>query len=124
MWRISLIFIVMSLSFAGIGYWYYNNSQAKIQVLQENNAKLKVASESNIKTINALIEQDRINSQRLAALDDKLKEAELYNTELRNILQRHNLTRLAEQRPGLIEKRINDATREVFNTITRNTSTR
>lgn len=115
--------IIMAVMTGGF-YWYYNDSQKRIKALQESNAVLKLVAETNDQTIKALVEQQRVNSERLLELSNNLSVAEAYNTELRNILQRHNLTRLAEQRPGLIEKRINDATLEVFNAIATSTSTR
>jgi hypothetical protein len=124
MWRIYILMSIVMLILGSIGYWYYNDSQKRIKALQESNAVLTLVAETNDQTIKALVEQQRINGERLLELSNNLSVAEAYNTELRNILQRHNLTRLAEQRPGLIEKRINDATIEVFNAITTSTSTR
>jgi hypothetical protein len=44
-----------------------------------------------------------------------LRESETYKDELIGKLRKHNLTKLAEQNPGLIETRINDATQKLFN---------
>ena len=51
---IAMFFVMASM--AGIGYWYYNDTQARMATLQENNAKLETAiqiNEASIKTMQA-----------------------------------------------------------------------
>ena len=38
----------------GIGYWYYNDSQEKMRILHENNAKLETAAKLQKETIKQL----------------------------------------------------------------------
>ena len=47
-------------------------------------------------------------------LNNKLKKAEEYKDELTKKLNEHNLTKLSTAKPGLIEKRVNDATTKIF----------
>lgn len=120
---ITALLVVISL-ISTVGYLYYKNAQEQIELLQINNAKLESAAETNKQTIINLTNQNINNQQRISELGENLKDAQQYNTELRQLFQKHNLTLLAEEKPGLIEKRINEATNEVFNTIMRNTSSR
>ena len=56
----------------------------------------------------------------------ELAEATKYKDELINKLQKHDLTRLSLKKPGLIEKRINNGTKklfESFESLTGNTTT-
>ena len=48
----------------------------------------------------------------------ELQSAERYGDELRDTLQRHNLTYLALKKPGLIQKRMQDATDKLWVDIT------
>ena len=48
-------------------------------------------------------------------LQGKLQNAEVYQDELRRKLQKHDLTRLSEKKPGLVEKKINEGTQKLFN---------
>lgn len=108
------ILLVMLLTFGGIGYWYYTDTQATIGTLRSNNAKLAVAAETSKETIGRLqadaAQFERSNQELRAQLD----EAEEYSDELAGKLRRHNLTVLTLQKPGLIEGRVNNATAKLF----------
>jgi len=132
---IFLVFIIFSLS--GLGYWYYQDSQTRIETLRENSAKLEVAVETSNETIDNMINQANENQERITKLSQSLRNAEQYNSELRRLFQEHNLTLLAErlfqehnltllaeEKPGLIENRINEATNEVFDSIMQSTRSR
>ena len=56
-------------------------------------------------------------------LQVKLKASEAYGDELGKKLRKHNLTLLTLKKPGLIEKRVNDATQKIFETIESDTAT-
>jgi polyhydroxyalkanoate synthesis regulator phasin len=109
---------------SGLGYWYYQDSQTRIETLRENNAQLEVAVETSNKTIDNMVEQSELNQERITKLSNSLRNAEQYNSELRRLFQEHNLTLLAEEKPGLIENRINEATNEVFDSIMQSTRSR
>ena len=52
----------------------------------------------------------------------KYREAEKYGDELSKKLREHDLTRLTLRKPGLIEKRVNDATQKVFEDLESSTA--
>ena len=97
--------------------YYYDTTQATIAQLRENNAKLEVANEENQATIQKMTE----DAIRLNALTDQLGEdlrkAESYGDELRNTLNKHNLTHLANKKPGMIEKRMQNATDKLWDDL-------
>ena len=108
------ILFVMLLTFGGIGYWYYNDTQATIGTLRSNNAKLAVAAETSRETIGRL-QQDAAQFEKTnQELQSQLNEAEAYSDDLAGKLRRHNLTVLTLQKPGLIEGRVNNATAKLF----------
>ena len=111
----AMIFVIALLG--GTAYaakYYYDTTQATISQLRENNAKLEVANEENQQTIKKMGE----DSKRLNALTDQLsadlRKAEKYGDELRNTLNKHDMTHLANKKPGLIEKRMQDATDKLW----------
>ena len=116
MFRVYIIIVVLGL-LGGAAYaakYYYDTTQATIAQLRENNAKLEVANEENQQTITKMQE----NNVRLNALTDQLnkdlRKSEEYGDELRNTLNKHNLTHLANKKPGLIEKRMQNATDKLW----------
>ena len=97
--------------------YYYDTTQNTIAQLRNNNAKLEVANETNKATIKKMGE----NTVRINALTDtlnlNLQKAEEYGDQLRATLNKHNLTHLANKKPGLIEKRMQDATDKLWNNL-------
>ena len=128
MLRVYIIVIILSV-LGGCAYaakYYYDTTQATIAQLRENNAKLEVANEENQQTIKKMGE----DAKRLNALTDQLsadlRKAEEYGDELRNTLNKHDLTHLANKKPGLIEKRMQNATDKLWDdleSVTSNSTT-
>ena len=119
MLRVYIIVIILSV-LGGCAYaakYYYDTTQATIAQLRENNAKLEVANEENQQTIKKMGE----DAKRLNGLTDQLsadlRKAEEYGDELRNTLNKHDLTHLANKKPGLIEKRMQNATDKLWDDL-------
>ena len=111
----AMIFVIALLGGAAYAAkYYYDTTQATIAQLRENNAKLEVANEENQATI---IKMEK-NSIRLNALTDQLnkdlRKSEEYGDELRETLNKHDSTHLANNKPGLIEKRVQNATDKLW----------
>ena len=113
-----LIFVFAIIGGVGYGaYAYYQDTQQRIATLQQNNAKLETVAKTNETTINSLKESQEKFATLNKELQYNLNEAERYGDELRKKLHKHNLTRLSIKKPGLIEKRINDGTKKLFDNI-------
>ena len=96
---------------------YYKDSQERIATLHKNNAKMEVVQQQNEVVLRSLTsEATRLNDLNFD-LQGKLDDAENYKNELIVKLQKHNLTRLSYQKPGLIERRINNGTQKVFDSL-------
>jgi len=110
--------IILILGIVGaIGFgakYYYDTTQNKIAVLQDSNAKLELVAETNQATINKLQEDNAKINELSKELQMDLAEATKYKDELIEKLQKHDLTRLSLKKPGLIEKRINNGTKKLF----------
>ena len=97
-----------------ISYSYFKESQETIIELQKN----ITTYENAIKTTSEAMDRMRQETGRIQEINDKLqndlKEAEKYKDDLTKKLNEHNLTKLSTAKPGLIEKRVNDATTKIF----------
>ena len=112
------IIFAMLLAFGG----YYWISEKRIATLTENNAKLTIAAQTNQETINKLEEDNQAYEVANKELQLKYREAEKYGDELSKKLRERDLTRLTLRKPGLIEKRVNDATKKVFEELESSTA--
>ena len=114
----AIIFVIALLG--GTAYaakYYYDTTQATISQLRENNAKLEVANEENQQTITKMQENNVALNKLTDQLNEDLRKAEKYGDELRNTLNKHDMTHLANKKPGLIEKRMQDATDKLWDDL-------
>ena len=96
------------------GWYYYKDTQARIQILTENSAKLEVATQQQEMTINTLVDDAEKYRELNKELNTKLEAANDYKNELIGKLRKHDLSRLSQQKPGLVEKKINNGTKKLF----------
>ena len=115
MFRIYAIVIVLAV--LGGAYWEYTSMQKRIDTLRENNAKLEMVAKQNQQVIEEMQEFSKMQEQLNLDLNKKLQEADRYKDELLGKLRKHDLALLSLKKPGLVEKRINNATKKVFDEI-------
>ena len=110
--KIALVFIM--LAGAGGGLFYVKQLQSNLEIARLNNAKL----ESAVETSEASIATLKADNARLNTLTDQLNadlnKSEQYGDELRATLNKHNLTHLANKKPGLIQNRMQGKTDELW----------
>jgi len=117
--KVYAIIIVIGL-LGGVAYgakYYYDTTQNTIAQLRENNAKLEVANETNQATIRQMDADNEVLNALTDQLSLDLQKAEQYGDELRHTLNKHNLTHLANKKPGMIEKRMQNATDKLWNEL-------
>ena len=105
------------------GYYYYKDTQARIEILTENNSKLEVAAQTQNQTIDTLIQDAQKYASLNNELQSRLDSANDYKNELIGKLRKHDLARLSLQQPGLVEEKINNGTQRLFETFENITST-
>jgi|TARA_E500000178_G_scaffold242909_1_gene239372 multidrug resistance efflux pump len=114
---LKLLLIVGLLAGAGGGLFYIKNIKANLEIAKANVAKLESAVETSEASL-ALLKKDNARLNILAdQLGDDLKKSEEYGDELRATLNKHNLTHLANKKPGMIENRMQNATDKLWDDL-------
>jgi hypothetical protein len=99
------------------GYYYYKDTQSRIQTLTENSARLEAVTKEQDNTINVLVKDQQKFEELNIELQSKLDKANEYKDVLIGKLRKHDLAKLSMQKPGLIEKRINNGTNKLFKSL-------
>lgn len=112
----------MSASVGVGGYFFITNLQADLAQAQLEAQTYKLATEEQSKTIDKLqtsMETQGVELNRLSTVNGEIQQE--MNRYL-DIFRRHNLAKLADAKPGLIEKRANNGTKAVFESIANDTT--
>lgn len=110
--KIYLILGAVMLTIVGAFYWYFNWSQNELAVLRENNAKLETAVQIQEQTIKKLQEDFRRQAEILNEVNDNFAKSQEEARRLSDKLMKHDIGHLAEKKPGLMENRINKASKD------------
>lgn len=106
-----LIGIILVLSL-GSYYLYQQN-----QVLTANNVALESAVATQEEAIATMQNDFALQTKSLGELQAKSQATQLEMNRYLDIFKRHNLTKLAAAKPGMLEPRINKGTKNVFESI-------
>lgn len=111
------------------GYLYYKTTESKIADMNaqlQTQAGVITAFETRqaeqIKTIEALQNNLAKTTEALNTMSTRNAEIEAEAQRYLSIFARHNLSKLAAAKPGLIETRINKGTSDVFRIIENDTA--
>ena len=124
MLKVYILIVVLGLVGGVVygGWYYYKDTQARIQTLTENSAKLEQAAELQNNTIATLEADAKKYAQLNKELHTKLEKANDYRNTLIEKLRKHDLAKLSLQKPGMVEKRINNGTKRLFESLEKLTS--
>ena len=109
--KLALVMFVLMCAMGGGVYWYYNDTQERIAILTENNAKLETAVATNEEALasqRASFEAMQVENQKL---QQQFQEISNRNKSLENRLSRHDIGASAVAKPSLTEKILNNATK-------------
>tara|TARA_A200000159_G_C7143055_1_gene263936 strand:+ start:118 stop:498 length:381 start_codon:yes stop_codon:yes gene_type:complete len=111
------LFIGIIVSLGIGGYFYYTTTQNELIELRSLNAAYETKFETQENTINTM--EARYENQSNAIIEMAAKNQEIIAERDRylGIFQRHDLGKLANAKPGLIEPRVNNATKDVFDSL-------
>ena len=92
-----VIGLISSVGFAGYKTW--NNMQAKIEILKDNNSKLEGAVETQIATISSMESNIKKVNEELNKLNRELRRTRTRNKVLLKKIQNHDIGMLGEAKP-------------------------
>lgn len=124
MLRVYLFFFLMA-TFGGIGYtayWYYQNTQAELAQLKENNVLLKGAAETLENTVQTLQDEADANALQIVELQEALQKSEAGLDRLRKRFTEIDITREALEDPADLERRINRGVERLIENILSDTT--
>ncbi len=124
MLKVYILIVVLGLVGGVVygGFYYYKDTQARIAILTENSAKLEQATNTQKQTIDTLVEDAEKYRELNKDLNIKLEAANEYKNKLIGKLRKHDLAKLSLQKPGLVEKKINNGTKKLFESLEKLTS--
>ena len=99
-----------------LGFGSYTLYQQN-QVLTANNAALEGAVATQEAAIKNMQNDFALQTKQLGELQQKSQATQLEMNRYLDIFKRHNLTKLAAAKPGLLEPKINKGTKNVFDSI-------
>jgi len=106
-----LVGIIVALGL--FSYYLWNENQRLVGNVKSLEVAVAVADE----TIASLENDFALQTGAMNELQQAAQEIQLEMNRYLDIFRRHNLTKLAAAKPGLIETRANKATKEVFDGI-------
>jgi len=119
--KLTAIMFILMLAMGGAGYWYYNDTQKRMRILAENNAKLEMAVQTQQQAIeqqkkdiaavnaekNALNTEFQASRQQVADLEDKFNKTS-------NLLGQRDIGERAIAKPEAIERVIINGSKNVM----------
>ena len=116
MLKVYILIVVLGLVGGVVygGYYYYKDTQARIQTLTENSAKLETAAKLQKNTIDTLQADAKKYAELNSKLQTRLVNANKYKNQLLSKLRKINLTKLSAEEPAVWERKINNASKEVL----------
>ena len=129
MLKVYMLIVVLGLVGGVVygGYYYYKDTQTRIQTLTKNSAKLETAAKLQKNTIDTLQADAKKYAELNSRLQTKLVNANKYKNQLLSKLRKINLSKLSAEEPAVWERKINNASKRVledFESITAHPSTK
>ena len=113
---IPIFLVIFGLLGAGF-FWYYNNTQQRISILTENNAKLTAVTETQKATIESLEASAAATAANISDLQTKLQSAEEAGRKIAGILAETDIVKNSLVDPEATEAKINEEINLMFGSI-------
>ena len=113
---IPIFLVIFGLLGAGF-FWYYNNTQQRISILTENNAKLTAVTETQKATIESLEASAAATAANISDLQTKLQAAEEAGSKIAGILAETDIVKNSLVDPEATEAKINEEINLMFGSI-------
>lgn len=115
--KFRLIFGVVIVMGAVGAYYYHKSVAAEVDLYKERYEETLRANKSLDEALTRMNDSIADMQRRNADLASRLSDAEKTMIENLEVFDGHDLEKLAHERPGLIEKRMNDATDRVLDDL-------
>lgn len=114
-----LLGVIGAMAVSGYAFYYLNVVPLKVEnkELFEENTALELSIQTQKETIRRIEENIEKTKESLNKLTKQNQQYEQEQAEFLDIFRRHNLAQLASAKPGLITKKANARTQEVFDAI-------
>ena len=107
-------FFIAIILILGLGCWWLYSEN---QTLTFNNMQLEVAIQQQEDAIESIREAYEKQGDSLNGMINKNAQIEAERNRYMDIFKRHDLNKLAIAKPGLLESKVNKGTKNVFDTI-------
>jgi septal ring factor EnvC (AmiA/AmiB activator) len=108
--KLAGIMLVLMVVMSGGFYIYYKDSQERMAQLHANNAKLETAVQTSEAAVTALQDSIKRANEEMQKINTEFSEIRAQNGVLADKLAKHDLAVLGQNKPGLVQKIINNAT--------------
>jgi hypothetical protein len=114
--KISIGLVLVILMLLGLGYWYYNSTQQRIELLTIEKARLELAVGLQKQTIEKQQEFMAQQNEENTRLQNSISDAESERDIMTEVLRSHDVESIKDQ-PELIQERSNITTWRLYRNI-------
>ena len=121
--KVYIIMFAAFAMFAGVAYWYYQDSQAALKQYAENQAKLETSLTIQKSATESLQKSLKVMSETLTQLNEDFAESRQKTKELETMFNqdkqgnKRDFGELTIEAPDYIEGQINKGSDEVFRCV-------
>ena len=108
--KLAAVMAIMMLALCGAGWMYYQDTQERIAILNENNAKLETAVATSEAAVASLQRDFQRANEELSRVNLEFANIRAQNDVLANKLAKHDLAVLGSNKPELVERLVNRGT--------------
>jgi hypothetical protein len=108
--KIAAATTLMMLMLCGAFWVYYQDTQERIAILNENNSKLEVAVATSEAAVASLQADFKRANEELSKVNTEFAAIRAQNDVLADKLAKHDLAVLGAKKPGLVERLVNRGT--------------
>ena len=114
-----LLGVIGAMAVTGYAYYFLSVAPLKVQnqELRDMNTAQQLTINTQKDTIVSIQNNLKVAQESLTTLSTQNQQYESQMAEYLDIFRRHNLAKLASAKPGLITKKANARTQEVFDAI-------
>lgn len=110
---IAISAVIIAMMTGGF-YLYYKDSQNKLLLLSQNNAKLEVAIQTSEEAMAAVIADVVAANAEIKRINEQFIDVREQNRVLVDKLAKHDIGVLASRKPELVERLINNASEKAL----------